>query len=90
MAKPGKTPKDLSAYLEEAHEERRRFQKLSAHATGKRIAARYPGVKRLDQAIRKALKKEEKAGELRNPSFPLPLLPRLLPLLLPHYLLFGQ
>ena len=72
---PGPTPKDLSAYLEEAHEERRRFPKLSAHAAGKRIAARYPEVKGLDQAIRKALRKEEKqanavAPELSPPAPP--------------------
>lgn len=65
---PGPTPKDLSAYLEEAHEERRRFPKLSAHATGKRIAARHPEVKGLDQAIRKALRKEEKQANAATPE----------------------
>src|SRR5262249_51179376 len=60
LAKRGPKPKDLSAYLAEAHEERRLFPKLTANAIGNRIAAKHPEVTGLAQAIRKALAKEKK------------------------------
>lgn len=60
--KPGPKPEDRSVYFEEARELRRLFPKLSAHAAGIKIAKTHPEVKGLDQAIRKALKKEERAA----------------------------
>jgi hypothetical protein len=73
-AKRGPKPKDLSVYLEEAREERRRFPKLKANGIGDRIAKRHPEVKGLAQAIRKALKKEEKetSSALPKPDPPTP------------------
>jgi hypothetical protein len=77
-AKRGPKPKDLSVYLEEAYDEQRRFPKLKAHAIGKRIAAKHPEIKGLDQAIRKALRKEEEkqatstALDLPAPAPPAP------------------